>query len=57
MGVREADEDAVGVVIPGTPVPPFVDVVGTELYHPVGYTGSYEYVAVITGANVRVYVG
>ena len=54
MVLGKAFYNAVGVMIPRTPVPAFVDIGGTDLYGAEGDACAEENVAVSAGADVRI---
>ena len=56
MVLSKTFDDAVGVMVTGTPVPALVDVAGANLYGAEGNAGTEKDMAMTAGADVRVYI-
>ena len=55
VGVAEAEDDQVGVVVSAATVPTFKTCIGTELDHAKGSSGAGVGVAVATGTDERIH--
>jgi len=57
MVLREAYDDAVGIIVSGAPVPAFIDIGRSDLYGSEGDAGTEEGMAVGGRADIRIDIG
>src|SRR6186713_918719 len=57
MSMRKAHHDTIGIMIAGTPVPAFEDILRTQLHGPERSTGAHKYMPMTAGPDKGIDIG